>query len=237
MVLCERKLRSILHVPRTYRPTHCASQIYTKKSQWDKPTAPAYGPQDEGAPSGPPPGYNTGATRPVSSEKAANLYNPGQNVSEDERLARKLQEEENGKRGLSDSYYQGGASGGQYGQQQPSYGQQSGYAQQGAVQQGAYAPPQQQYAAQPEQKKGFLGKLLGSHSTGQPQYQQQAYGQPQYGYGHPQYVQQPARRTGGLGGNAALGIGGGLLGGMLLGDMIGDMVSFQHLWVSSWACN
>lgn len=171
------------------------------------------------------------------------------NVSDDEALARKLQDEENARlhaagstdRGASSGYY--GASSTspapQYGQAQQ-YGQSSQYGQ--APQyggQGQYGSSQPELPARDSKSKGgFLGKLLGKSSSSRPQqgygggYGQQGYPQQGYGGGYPQqgyqqqgyYGQQPPRKSGGMGvgGAAALGVGGGLLGGMLLADAIDD---------------
>src|ERR1700679_4073472 len=43
--------------------------IYTKKSQWNKPTEPIY-PPDEEAPAGPPPLYSHGDAKSVEAEKS-----------------------------------------------------------------------------------------------------------------------------------------------------------------------
>jgi len=205
---------------------------YTKKSQWDLPTTPVY-PQGGGGdapPGGAPPGYDQGSAKLVGPEKGG--YDP----SEDEKLARKLQEEENaranvggsgppaGNRGESDAYYGGGGPGAGppgYGQSpQPQYGQQQGggyppqpgYPQQyGAPSpqpQGMYGDPNGPGAqgVQGQEKKGLLGKLFGGKK---PQQQQQQ------GYGNP--YAQPGKKPGGIGaGGLALGAGGGLLGGALL---------------------
>lgn len=226
--------------------------VYTKKSQWDKPTEPVY-PPGEAPPDHPPPSYIpgaagglTGAHSTAPSEKAGfGSNNPYANISEDEKLARKLQDEEEARArshgpgaGASNDYY------GQPGQAQPGqYG--SGYPQQSAAPYGQTQPPIHDSQAQDKGKsKGFLGKLLGkaqghgsSSSHGYPQ--QAHYGQPQPVYGAPmaggQYYQQPmmgggmggmgGRRPGGgmgAGGAMALGAGGGLLGGMVLGEALGD---------------
>ncbi|KAK0661751.1 WW domain-containing protein WWM1 [Lasiodiplodia hormozganensis] len=177
--------------------------IYTKQSQWDKPTEPIYPPSEAEAsvpPPGPPPSYNQGDAKPLGSEKTGlssnNPYGSGyggggqssHDISEDERLARQLQAEEDARahggnspmpggdsRGASDSYYTqpGGSS---YSQQPPGYGQQApGYGSQ-------ELPPR------PDDKGkkaggGFLGKLLGKASGSKPgggsSYGQHA--QPQYG--------------------------------------------------------
>ena len=145
-------------------------------------------------------------------------------MTEDERLARRLQEEENARarnsprtsadkeRGAASSYYA------QQQGPQPGYG----YGQQGQSQsQNPYVEPKAQHA-----KGGFLGKLLGKasgsrpHGGGYPQ--PQPYVQP--GYGPQSMYAQPGRRKPGMGvgGAAALGAGGGLLGGMMLGGAMGD---------------
>jgi len=219
--------------------------IYTKKSQWDRPTEPIYPPAEDGAPDGPPPGYAN--PQPVGAEKGSN--NPylnssatggssSHNIDKDEAYARQLQAEEQARaqgrptsRNAQQDYMN---------TPMPSYDQQQ-------------LPPRQQEKS----KGGFLGKLLGKHSApgGQQQYQQYGspgpanYGSPQpgYGYGAPppqQYgggygggyppqqgyygggggYQQPPKKSGGIGagGAAALGLGGGLVGGMLLEDAISD---------------
>jgi len=213
---------------------------YTKQSQWDKPTEPIY-PPDEGAPAGPPPSYNHGDAKAVEAEKAGlSSNNPyasatggragsSHDVSEDERLARQLQEEENARaqgrptsRGGSDSYYQ----------QQAAYGQPAGYGQPGYTMPAGSPLPDDKGKS----KGGFLGKLLGKSSHSKPQYgypqQQQYYGgappgqyggyppqQGYYGQGYPQQQYGPPRKSGmGVGSAAALGVGGGLLGGVLLGE-------------------
>ena len=75
----------------------------TKKSQWEKPTAPAKGLDD--VPDGPPPGYTPGSGPAPTDSKKTNPFDtkttnatPGAGSSsqldEDERLARQMQEEE-----------------------------------------------------------------------------------------------------------------------------------------------
>lgn len=190
--------------------------VYTKKSQWDKPTAPVF-PVDENSPDGPPPGYEPG-NGPVPTDTKKNPYEDQHNhqqnyaagssstADDDARLAAQLQAEE-------DTRARGGP------QPPVGYG-------------GANSPfPQQQnnssYPAElPPRERGgksggFLGKLLskakqsssgqhgGSHGGygGYPQQQQFAGGgggypghgppmgygaQPHYGqphYGQPQYGQ------------------------------------------------
>lgn len=123
-----------------------------------------------------------------------NPYGPGgpggsasashQNVSEDERLARQLQAEEEARmrspsnagagdanRGASDSYYNQGNATGSYGGTPPALG-------------GDQLPPRPDETSRGKSKGGFLGKLLGkakSSSSGSHYGQQPAYGQPQYG--------------------------------------------------------
>jgi len=221
--------------------------IYTKKSQWEKPTKPIYAP-DEEAPAGPPPLYNQGDAKPVEAEKSGlSSNNPyasatggvgsSHDISEDERLARKLQEEENARaqdrptsRGASDSYYQ----------QQAAYGQPAGYGRPEYTPTGSPMPMGPPFPEDKGKAKGgFLGKLLGKGSHPKPQYdgyppQQQYYGgppqgqyggyPPQQGYyqGYPPQQQYgPPKKSGmGVGTAAALGVGGGLLGGVLLGEAI-----------------
>jgi hypothetical protein len=204
--------------------------IYTKKSQWDAPTAPVYPPDEappDGAPPGAPPAYDTQNARPAGIEKP-DIKSPlggtgpgGSGLTEDERLARQLQDEENARaglphgahsplpndpnRGASDSYYNDGPPQGQsgYGSPQPaSYGQQN---------QGPYD------ASGPQDKgksKGLLGKLAGGF-LGKNKYPQQQQQQPQYypqpqqqypqqGYGYPQQGYPPGqgqygRKPGGMG--------------------------------------
>lgn len=166
---------------------------------------------------------------PVGPEKG------GANLSEDEKLARKLQEEENARaqpggpgaaanRGESDAYYGAGGPGAgppgyggppqqpQYGQQQPQYGQQQGYPQQQqgyppqqGYPQGAYGDPNGPGMAQGGGASEKKG-LLGKLFGGGKKPQQQ---------GSP--YAQPGKKPGGIGaGGLALGAGGGLLGGALL---------------------
>lgn len=166
--------------------------IYTKVSQWEKPTHPAYPDSPGNAPAGPPPNYGGGSpTYPAGAghtdyhpEKGNHLgtNNPygsshsqtsSQNVDEDARYAQQLQAEEDARARAAGRLTSRGASDGYYPQNQ----------QQGAA--------QQSYDQQPlpprEQKKGgiggFLSKLGGSrHSNQQPQYAQHGYPQ-QGGYG------------------------------------------------------
>lgn len=186
--------------------------IYTKKSQWDKPTEPVYPPPSDGAPAGPPPGYSGAqpATDTKSNPYASSMgmnssshSNSNPSTESDAALAARLQAEEDQRaghasRGAQQDYMNTPLPGNGYGQQpqQPNYGQS----------QGGYG---QELPAR-EQKKGggFLGKLLGkasapggSHGGGgspfgrpaQPQPYQQGYGQQGYGqqgYGQQGYGQQ-----------------------------------------------
>ncbi|KAF2755685.1 hypothetical protein EJ05DRAFT_112174 [Pseudovirgaria hyperparasitica] len=236
--------------------------IYTKKSQWDKPTEPIFPPgNNDLAPEGPPPSYAGGPTQPLHGEKTglssnnpyASPAGPGgasasHDISEDERLARQLQDEENARaggrpnsRGAADGYYNAP--------------QGAGY-QQGYPQGQQYAPPQQPYGQQDPytgqyegdkgKKKGglsgLLGKLKGSSGGSRPHsYGQSAYGtQPGYGaapYGRPMGGGMPmmggGRRPGGLGagGGMALGAAGGLAGGELhpRAVLVSLMIMFIHL--------
>ncbi|KAF2221428.1 hypothetical protein BDZ85DRAFT_16999 [Elsinoe ampelina] len=176
--------------------------LHTKQSTWTKPTAPALPdhPTTAGGTSdAPPPSYDAGGAKPVTSEKtgystdAHFSASESGKISEDEALARRLQEEENARLGgrqgglatkagggAGDYYGQQGQGQGQYGQQQ-GYGQQPQYGQQGYGQ--GYDQQQQGY--------------------GQPQYgQQQGYGQPQYGqqqgYGQYDQTQDKGKKSGGL---------------------------------------
>lgn len=172
--------------------------LYTKQSQWEKPTEPAY-PSSGGAPPGAPPGYDSNRTQYTGPEKgnyaSNNPYgssgiNSGagsaHNINDDEALARKLQAEEEARAhqsgqtgartGASDNYY---SSSTPQPQSQPQYSNE--------------LPPREQDRG--KSKGGFLGKLLGkaSSSSSRPN---QGYGQQGYpqggmgmgggGYGMPQ---------------------------------------------------
>lgn len=207
-------------------------------------------------PPGAPPGYDHSTAQATGPEKGGylNSNNPyagsggatgSNNMSEDEKLARKLQEEENarsGNRGTSDGYYNHGAPG-QSSAPGQAYGQQA-YGQQAYGQSSSPAP----YGDQDRGKKGgFLSKitskLAGSSSSKPLGYPPQHYGggggyggYPQQGYGGgyggypPQGGMyghgQPPRKSGmggmGMAGGAALGLGAGVLGGALIADEIGD---------------
>lgn len=218
--------------------------IYTKQSQWDKPTEPIY-PPGEAPPDGAPPGYDPHTAQATTEKGSNNPFLPQQHsgagpapgASSDEEYARQLQEQENARAtssgGMNSNYYNGPP--------QPQYGQSSQYDQQ--------LPPRQE-------KKGLLGKLsskLSGSSSSSRQYggypgggYPQQYPRQQYGYGHGPpgpygygqpgygapygggygggYGGYPPRRSGGMGagGGAALGLGAGLLGGALIADSIND---------------
>ncbi|EMD59177.1 hypothetical protein GGP41_009061 [Bipolaris sorokiniana] len=221
---------------------------YTKQSQWEKPTQPVYPPGEAPSPGAPPnyvspsAGGAVGGFPTGGSEKGSlGSNNPYANISEDEKLARKLQQEEEARaRGASNDYYN--QSNQSHPQQYGGYGQPSP----NPYQQGQY----QDAAVQDKggKSKGFLGKILGkasgsSHSPS-PGYSQQhhGYGQPSYGqpvgggyyggggYGRPMGggmmpMGGGGRRPGGGPGMGAmaLGAGGGLLAGGLIGSaMAGD---------------
>lgn len=214
--------------------------IYTKKSQWDKPREPVYAPPGDGAPDGPPPSYQSGPNASnVSDTKSSLNTNNSYNQSgeraggseSDAQLAARLQAEEDARARGSHSPMPGAATDyyGQQGSAQLGYGSQSPY--------GAQTPEPQ---GTERGSKGFLSKLLGKgkqsssygggYQQGYPQhgypqqgYSQQGYGHPQgYGYGG-QYQQAQKKKHGmGAGGAAALGVGGGLVGGMLLADALDD---------------
>ena len=207
--------------------------LLTKKSQWDRPTAPAEPVSVHDEPGGPPPTYSydqSGDTQ--ASEKRAKSATTKQEEEEnDARYAARLQAEEDARANRS-----------------------------GMMPDANYAtkpipivdhrqselPPRAERSA--GRKRGFLGKLLGKHShqpsAGHQQqfYPQQGYGPARYESGYPQtshsypphqgfygssgMMGMPPRRghgfPGGAMGGAALGVGGGLLGGVLLADAIGD---------------
>lgn len=220
--------------------------LYTKQSQWDKPTEPVYS-SNGGAPPGSPPNYAQSDRQSLGPEKGGYLAsnNPyggsgshggsSNNVVDDEAFARKLQEEENARAGVA------AASAGDRGAADSYYGQGQG---------SSMAPPAPQYGqgAQPDlpardgkSKGGFLSKLMGKASgSSRPQqgygYGQQSYQQgppqgqygyaPQQGYygqggGYPQqggpYQQQQPAKKHGMGAGGAAALG---VGGGLLGGML-----------------
>src|SRR5688572_14523360 len=78
--------------------------VYTKKSQWEKPTSPVYPPNEDGAPSDPPPGYEpsdsaaasqAGDTKKNPFEERPPFNSAGTSSSDpDAAMAAKLQAEE-----------------------------------------------------------------------------------------------------------------------------------------------
>lgn len=217
--------------------------IYTKKSQWDKPTEPVY-PVDNEAPGGPPPGYSgAGVSNPDAKN---NPYNTSPSTESDAELAKRLQAEEDARAGTSrnaqsdymntpmpassgsstspyqaqgdtrDTKKSGGFLGKILGKVSGGSSSHQQYPQQSYGQQGYGQQPQyqQQYPQQGYQQQGYGG------------YPQQGYGQQQYGGGYGggyQQQQRPQKSSGGglgMAGGAALGLGGGLIGGMLLEDAI-----------------
>ena len=156
--------------------------IYTKKSQWDKPTEPIYPPSSEVFPSGPPPGYSgSGVSNP---DQKQNPYSAGANLptDSDAALAARLQAEEDERARGSTSR-----------NAQQDY-QSTPMPQQGS---GSSASPYQQELPERDQKKGLFGKLMGKvgggSSSSSSGYQQRPPQQQQYGGygGQPQYGQQP----------------------------------------------
>lgn len=162
--------------------------MYTKKSQWDKPTAPVF-PVDENTPDDPPPGYEPG-NGPAPTDTKKNPYEDrsGQNKhagsssaqDEDAKLAAKLQAEEDAKArggptppagyatgGAADSYAQG-----QTGQSQGSFPTE--------------LPPRDDARGK---DRGFLGKLFGKGKT--PQSGQANYGGGYYPQQQQNYYQSP----------------------------------------------
>ncbi|KAI0137353.1 hypothetical protein BJ170DRAFT_678202 [Xylariales sp. AK1849] len=177
---------------------------YTKKSQWDKPTAPAVDPNSDG-PLGPPPGYAHGSGPSPSDAKTNPFANydtkpggPSHSESEDERLARQLQDEENARArggGAASSYLSGGSSA----SQSPS-------------------PYQNQLPPRPgdeanrgsssDKAKGLLGKIFGGSKNKTYDGGYGGYPQQQHGYGSPA-PQQGYYGGGGGPGYPQQGYGGG----------------------------
>ncbi|EHY55052.1 WW domain-containing protein wwm1 [Exophiala dermatitidis] len=210
--------------------------LYTKQSQWEKPTEPARPPNsshDDAPPGVPPPSYSAGDNAPHASDtkrplESNNPYNGQRRDGEsDEQYARRLQDEENSKhnRGAADEFYNSGTA-------NPP-GIQGGYP--GAPGSSSSSlPPRPESSSGSGKSKGFLGKLLGKSSSSSHSQQQYAaaggypagYGQqqgypPQGGYYPPQgtyggYPPQgyPAGYGGGYGGGYAAApprrTGGGL---------------------------
>ncbi|KAK2594878.1 hypothetical protein QQS21_007430 [Conoideocrella luteorostrata] len=172
--------------------------VYTKKSQWDKPTAPVF-PTEDNAPSEPPPGYEPGKNAPLAVDTKKNPYeDPIQEKSglhdhggasssstqdEDARLAAKLQAEEDAKArgGPTPPAGYGGAGAGaadSYAQGHPGHNQsQESFP--------SDLPPRDGSRGK-DRGGGLLGKLFGK---GKNQQQNQAgYGNSGYG-GYPQQQQ------------------------------------------------
>ncbi|KAG5960486.1 hypothetical protein E4U58_004646 [Claviceps cyperi] len=153
--------------------------VYTKKSQWEKPTAPVF-PVDENAPPEPPPGYEAGKNAPITTDIKKNPYEnptdektgtvPHGRASEDEdaKLAAKLQAEE-------DARARGGPA--------PPAGYADSYAQGYLGGQQSTPPPQQQFpsdlpprdGSKSKAGGGILGKLFGKAKLQQQQQHQQGY--------------------------------------------------------------
>jgi hypothetical protein len=215
--------------------------IYTKKSQWEKPTEPVYPPSEVDGPPGAPPGYTprTDASTPahdIPSDHKHNPYNEtkptpnlnaaGSSKESDEEIARRLQAEEDARNSNNRSAQQDYMNTPMPGQQQSG----SPYP--------TELPPRE-----PQKKGGFLGKLLGkasgsgSHSSprpyggGYPQqqgYPQQGYpqqGYPQQGYPQQQYYGGPPQGYGGYPqpgyGQQPGMMGGGMYGRPMGGGMMG----------------
>jgi hypothetical protein len=224
--------------------------LYTKQSQWDKPTAPVF-PADDAPPPGAPPGYEPGSSGAIPTDTKKNPYddhsgNPdyayggggssSNTADDDARLAAKLQAEE-------DARARSGPGGAPV---PPGYGAGNAYSSPGPdSQHGHQSSPFPQDLPPREKSKGgsFLGKLIskakasgapgGGHYPaqggygGQPGYGgQHGYGgQPHYGgqpgYGQPGgYMPQP-----GYGAPGHYGGGGGFMGhpshgGMMHGGMM-----------------
>ncbi|KAF4461879.1 rna-binding fus tls [Fusarium albosuccineum] len=178
--------------------------VYTKKSQWEKPTAPVF-PVDENAPEGPPPGYAPG-DGPVPTDTKKNPYDDQRNQTiggssteeDDAKLAARLQAEEDARArggfGGPDVPAGYGGSSSPYPQNNSPYPpSNSPYPQQSGSPYPSELPPRDKGKS----GGGFLGKLLGkgkqlasNHQSGShgggygggyQQQQQQYYGQ-QQGY-------------------------------------------------------
>ena len=175
--------------------------IYTKKSQWDKPTEPVY--PTDGAPAGPPPGYaGSGTSNP--DQKSTNPFdstgNQQSTIETDAQLAARLQAEEDAQRsrGVGGNAFQ------DY-QNTPISQQNSGYQQQntGYQQQGGY--PQQLPEREQKKSGGLLGKLLGKASGAGSSHKMGGGGGMPFGGGHQQqggyggYPQQQHGYGGGYG--------------------------------------
>lgn len=188
---------SLLFPPRFY------VNVYTKKSQWEKPTDPVF-PVGDNAPTDPPPGYQPGEG-PAPTDTKKNPYddrtaNPD-NSSEDAKLAAKLQAEEDARSRGSHSPYppqppqdMQNMQGMHNSSPQPGYGGSSG---QGFPQD---LPPRDRGKS----GGGFLGKLLGKAKGAAGGHQQ-----PGYGHSYPQQPQQYYPQQPQYGGYPQQGYGGG----------------------------
>ncbi|KAI9742460.1 MAG: hypothetical protein M1818_003994 [Claussenomyces sp. TS43310] len=146
--------------------------IYTKQSQWERPTEPVYrAPSPRGSPAGPPPGYAGGRdTQPTdyktnpytaSDARGPSMGSGSPSVDEDARLAAKLQAEEDAR--------------------SRSRGANADYASTPVPQTG-YGSPQPDLPSREQKKGGLFSKLLGKSSSS---HQQAPYPQQQYGGGYP----------------------------------------------------
>jgi len=190
--------------------------LYTKQSQWEKPTEPVYPPGQDGAPPGPPPGYQPGSgpaptdakTNPFHSSTPENASGSKSQEERDAEFARRLQEEENTRSLPGASPAPGGAAASFYGGQ-PSYGAPApNYSGQGGYGQSQSSYPDQLPPRPEERGKksgGFLGKLMNKVAAGK----QSSHGSGGYGGGYPQ------QQYGG--GGMAPGMGRGYGGGMPYG--------------------
>ncbi|KAI1187862.1 hypothetical protein F5B17DRAFT_300291 [Nemania serpens] len=172
---------------------------FTKKSQWEKPTAPAVDPNAP-VPAGPPPGYlpspgsssyNDTKTNPFTKDDSSSYARGGSVLGSqhdedaDARLARQLQEEENARSrgtglGGAAASYLSGSSGGGHGGSGNNFPDQLPPRSSGGGGGGA------------DKAKGLLGKFFGSKNKQHDSYGGQHGGysshspQPGYGYGaHP----------------------------------------------------
>ncbi|CEI65214.1 hypothetical protein FVEN_g6349 [Fusarium venenatum] len=180
--------------------------VYTKQSQWEKPTAPVF-PNDDGAPAGPPPGYEPGNT-PVVTDTKKNPYEDvtasagGSSQDEDAKLAARLQAEEDARAlsgpGGPDVPAGYGGSNSPFPQSNSPYPQQ-----QSGSSYPAELPPRDRGA----KSGGFLGKLLGKGKQMADKHQQQGahggYGgaQGSMGGGYPQQQYYPQQPQGGYPGH------------------------------------
>ena len=220
-----------------FGPTRYFINTYTKQSTWAKPTEPAHGASTPSPPPGQPPSYLQGPTQSVPAEKGG-LHS----MDDDARYAAQLQAEEDARasaagrptsRNAQQDYQSTPMP---YGQQQlpPRPQEKSGGAK------GFLEKLMGKHSSSSQPQQGYGQQQYGGGHGGYPP-QQPGYGQPAYGGGYPPpgygggygggypqqgygggMMQQPPRRSGGLGagGGAALGLGGGLLGGMMIGEMM-----------------